>query len=483
MVYIKNAFLIWYKILGLALFVFFTQFYSISTEVINWDESDFILMGESFYNGNLPYLELWDLKPPLHFIYIGTFFKLFNPSLLSARLAGDLIIFLTAVLLYIIARKVFKNYEAIFVPILYISLVSFEFAQPTMTEYLSTFFIIISMLFFEKNSSRNIFLSGIFISLAVFTRTNAAFVWIIFFILLIFTFERRKYLKFYILGSSFPAITLMYLYFIEDRILEFFYSVFLIPLGNTLIRENFIEVFKESYEGIFLENLISIPTFFLVLLLVTFIFILCSSKFRALISENFAEIDLYFYVFIGLILSILAGGRFFYHYLIQLFPFISIFIVFSFSKLFKFKIFIYIFLGFLIVFNAYPLVSQSFYNIQNYQQLKQNYKLAQISNYIYPVGELLALDNHLIYFYLENEPITPIVHPNVIFKADEYELLLTSLVNLGYINTNQDKIILESYPRYILCEDFCFEYIDPLYFEEYDLIIEIDGVKLFEYES
>ena len=97
MVYIKNAFLIWYKILGLALFVFFTQFYSISTEVINWDESDFILMGESFYNGNLPYLELWDLKPPLHFIYIGTFFKLFNPSLLSARLAGDLIIFLTAV--------------------------------------------------------------------------------------------------------------------------------------------------------------------------------------------------------------------------------------------------------------------------------------------------------------------------------------------------------------------------------------------------
>lgn len=481
--YVKRAFLNLSIILGLGLFVFFTQFYSIGTEVINWDESDFILMGESYYKGNLPYVELWDLKPPVHFIYIGTFFKLFKPSLLSARLAGDLIIFLTALLLYIIAKKVFKNYEAIFVPILYISLVSFEFAQPTMTEYLSTFFIIISVLFFEKKSSKNIFFSGIFTSLAVFTRTNTAFVWIVFFILLIFTPEIRRYLKSYILGSTFPAITLIYLYFVEDKILEFFYSVFLIPLGNTLIRENFIEVFKESYEGIFLENLISIPTFFLVLLLVCLNFILFNSQFRESISKNFDEIKLYFYVFLGLVLSILAGGRFFYHYLIQLFPFISIFIVFSFSRLFKFKIFLYITLGSLIVFNSVPLVSQSFYNIQNYQELKQNYKIDQISNYINPKGDVLALDNHLIYFYLENDPLTPIVHPNVIFKVDEFELLLSSLVDLGYINHNQDQVILETHPRYIVCEDLCFEYIDPLYYEDYELIIEIDGVKLFEYRS
>ena len=306
---------------------------------------------------------------------------------------------------------------------------------------------------------------------------------IVFFIMLIFTSERRKYLKLYVLGSTFPAITLIYLYFVEDKILEFFYSVFLIPLGNTLIRENFIEVLKESYEGIFLENLISIPTFFLVLLLVSLILILFNSQFRASIRENFDEMKLYFYVFLGLVLSILAGGRFFSHYLIQLFPFISIFIVFSFSKLFKFKIFLFIALGSLIVFNSYPLVSQSFYNIQNYQELKQNYKIDQISNYINPEGDILALDNHLIYFYLENDPITPIVHPNVIFKVDEFDLLLSSLIDLGYINYNQDQVILESHPRYIVCEDFCFEYIDPLYFEDYELIIEIDGVKLFEYRS
>ena len=47
--------------------VFLTQFSSIGNEVIDWDETDFILMGNSFYEGNLPYTELWDLKPPVHF--------------------------------------------------------------------------------------------------------------------------------------------------------------------------------------------------------------------------------------------------------------------------------------------------------------------------------------------------------------------------------------------------------------------------------
>ena len=59
---------------------FLTQFYSIDQEVIDWDESDFILMGQSFYKGNLPYIELWDLKPPMHFLLIGFTFKTFGSS-------------------------------------------------------------------------------------------------------------------------------------------------------------------------------------------------------------------------------------------------------------------------------------------------------------------------------------------------------------------------------------------------------------------
>ena len=157
----------------------------------------------------------------------------------------------------------------------------------------------------------------------------------------------------------------------------------------------------------------------------------------------------------------------------------SIFIIFAISKTLNSRNTAYLFLILLITFNSFPLISQSVHNIQNYQNVKQNYKLQKISTLIEPNEDLLALDNHLVYFYLDMQPITPIVHPNTIFKVDEFELLISSLVKLGYINENQNQIILDSYPKYIICENFCYEYIDPIYFENYKLVTEIDNIKLF----
>ena len=70
-----------------------TQFYSITDEVIDWDESTFMIMANDFYKGNLPYENLWDLKPPIFFIFLGSFYKIFGVSLLTTRLFGDLLVF------------------------------------------------------------------------------------------------------------------------------------------------------------------------------------------------------------------------------------------------------------------------------------------------------------------------------------------------------------------------------------------------------
>ncbi len=469
-------------ILFFGLLVFLTQFYSIGVEVINWDETDFMLMGLSFYNGNLPYVEVWDLKPPLHFFYLGIAFKLFSPSLLTARLAGDFLIFLTSVCLYLISKKIFKNYEAIIVSMLYISFLSFEFAQPTMTEFLSTLLVIIGLILYQKNSAISFFSSGFFIILSTFTRTNTAFVWIFFIFYSFFVKEKRSNLKYYISGSLIPVIFFSVLYFVEEKFLEFFYSVFLIPLGNTLIRENIFDVFADSYRGIFLENIFSIPTFFLIFLII-FCLSLFNSNFRSLLITGIPSINIYLYAFLSLTLSILVGGRFYYHYLIQLFPFLSIFIIFVISKIFNSSKLVYLFLILLLTFNSLSLASQTIFNLQNYQYIKQNYKKKKISKFIDPGEDLLALDNHLVYFYLDKEPITPIVHPNTIFKTNEYKVLISSLIKLGYINENQNQIILNSYPKYIICENFCIEYIDKIYYKNYELISEIENVKLYILKS
>lgn len=74
--------------------------------VINWDESTFILVGQSLVDGHLPYTELWDIKP--HFVAgaFALFILLLGESIASVRLAGALCVTLTAWFTYIIARTI-----------------------------------------------------------------------------------------------------------------------------------------------------------------------------------------------------------------------------------------------------------------------------------------------------------------------------------------------------------------------------------------
>ncbi|MEZ0314675.1 MAG: ArnT family glycosyltransferase [Myxococcota bacterium] len=56
--------------------------------VIEWDESTFILMGQSLVDGHLPYVELWDNKPPLCFVPFALVIALFGKSIVAVRALG-----------------------------------------------------------------------------------------------------------------------------------------------------------------------------------------------------------------------------------------------------------------------------------------------------------------------------------------------------------------------------------------------------------
>jgi 4-amino-4-deoxy-L-arabinose transferase-like glycosyltransferase len=72
---------------------------------IDWDESTFILMGQELLDGRLPYVELWDNKPPLAFAAFTVFIAL-HPSIVAVRVAGALCVFLSALLTYSVARRI-----------------------------------------------------------------------------------------------------------------------------------------------------------------------------------------------------------------------------------------------------------------------------------------------------------------------------------------------------------------------------------------
>ncbi len=73
--------------------------------VIDWDESTFILIGQSLLDGNLPYTEFWDLKPPLAFVPFAMFIWLFGENIIGVRIGGILLVFITGLFVYLIGNR------------------------------------------------------------------------------------------------------------------------------------------------------------------------------------------------------------------------------------------------------------------------------------------------------------------------------------------------------------------------------------------
>jgi len=73
--------------------------------VIDWDESTFILIGQSILDGHLPYVHLWDVKPPLLFAFFSGAIAVFGHSILAIRIAGALCVAATAWFVFLIAAR------------------------------------------------------------------------------------------------------------------------------------------------------------------------------------------------------------------------------------------------------------------------------------------------------------------------------------------------------------------------------------------
>lgn len=78
---------------GLAFLIRFPFFFR---DYIDRDESTFILMGQAWVDGYLPYTELWDIKPPLTFLFFAGIIYVFGKSFIAIRLAGTLVVALIA---------------------------------------------------------------------------------------------------------------------------------------------------------------------------------------------------------------------------------------------------------------------------------------------------------------------------------------------------------------------------------------------------
>lgn len=146
-------------------------------DYIDRDESTFILVAQNWVDGFLPYTELWDLKPPLTFLYFAAIIFLFGKNLIAIRLAGILTVGLIAFFTYLIAKILAGKKIAFWSSVLTVLLISaFGSLQGVMSEHISMLFFMpaVYLLIRYKNITACL-IAGLLMGSAVMTKINLAY--------------------------------------------------------------------------------------------------------------------------------------------------------------------------------------------------------------------------------------------------------------------------------------------------------------------
>ena len=316
----RNVFLLLSAISFVLRFPFFFRDY------IDRDESTFILLGQSWVEGHLPYTQLWDLKPPITYLFFAGIISIFGKSFIAIRAIGVIIVAITAFFTYNITLKISTKKNAFWASFFTVCLLSmFGSLQGVMSEHICMFFFMPGLYFIiTYNKCQWHLIAGLFFGLSVMTKLNMAYpVLIIGLFSLYIPIKNGEFKKSLLNSFAFGLgiITLILLtilpYYLQGDIELWWKSVILAPLEYTGTRR--YSIFKMA------------PIF---LIISTFLFLTWKIKILNFKNERLQLLAL---VIFGVLLSFLKGGRINGHYLIQLHPVFVILVAIAFSKISFFK--------------------------------------------------------------------------------------------------------------------------------------------------
>lgn len=307
--------------LCLFLISFFIRFPFFFRDYIDRDESTFILMGQSWVNGHLPYTELWDLKPPLVFLFFTGIIYIFGKSFIAIRLAGVLAVAVTAYFTYALGRDLDSKKSGFWAGVACVCLLSlFGSLQGVMSEHLCMLYFMPALYLMTKE--RNIptmLLSGILVGMTLMTKLNLGYAAVLLGLFLIFDgFRHKQYRKalFEAMAYGFGTAIVVFLtwlpYALGDQASLWWDSVVMAPLQYA--SEN-----RNSTGSI------------LPVILVTGLFLFLGFRYKWLRLRD-PVIQMLTVAIAGVLISFLQGGRVNGHYLIQFHPIFLILVAIVLSR-------------------------------------------------------------------------------------------------------------------------------------------------------
>ncbi len=196
-------------------------------------------MGQSVADGHLPYVHLWDLKPPLLFYIFGLIEYLFPKSFIAIRFTGVLTVFLSSVVLFELAR-LHRLRNSFLIAICYIVVSSlFGSLQGLMSEHLSVLFMLLGLLIFStRNNYTSILLAGICFGCGIMCKLNYGYgVAGLMLLMVLADWRQQQWIRPIVrnmvlaFGFLLPVALIAAPYYIQGQLDIFFDSVFLAPLA------------------------------------------------------------------------------------------------------------------------------------------------------------------------------------------------------------------------------------------------------------
>jgi hypothetical protein len=294
--------------------------------VIDWDESTFILMGQSLLDGHLPYTELWDNKPPLAFAAFAFFIRLLGKTVFAIRLAGLTCVVAAAWLTYLVGRHLWNESVGLLAGLLVIVFVSKNGGQATMTELVALLPVmgaLASIILVRDARSYTDFAVGVLLSIAMLVRLNLAYLSLsvavvhLYKMVLARTEASLRQGTAYGAGVLVPVLLVSGVYWYAGQLQLYLNSVYLAPFYYASAGPSFFPAVLSHVEISLGPNIFLVIGFF-------------GGTF--LLGRNWSQLEqrkrhslLWLLLFFGATaVSILNTGAPRRHYLIQIIPFLSL---------------------------------------------------------------------------------------------------------------------------------------------------------------
>ena len=429
--------------MGIFMFLLYVRFNGLIYDAISWDEATYMIAGRDLINGLIPYKDFLELKPPLVFFIYSIPALIDDNSFIIFRLYGYAYLFIASIILFLIIKKNQNLNLSLLLVFLFISLMNYHFWLWNSTELFSLPFILLSYLFLLK---KNFLLSGLMISLSTLIRINYSFtvIFIVFYILIKIYKKDYTFLNLYnfALGGLIPLFLFLIYFIHHDALLDFKISnfdIFIAYSGEHSLINGIYNLFKALFKLNYFSWHIFLP--FTILLFLT--------EFSNIKNNKVLQI----YV-LSIFLSIAASGHAYSHHIIQLIPFLIIFIsnqdmnVNNYKNLIK-KNLIYASIIITLIISSLNNFNL-FKNNQNINKYHLHNRMIEKINDINSKAKILALDYLIIPWKVKSPRIHKITHTPSIFRNTTKSRLKPYIDNNIYKENYIDDIYLSN-PDIIIC--------------------------------